>query len=150
VQFALTKLRVGQQEPERAAESGGAVPWTDEMMGSPGWARLLDWCVDNLPASTAFVVDARGLIVGSSGSPAQDEVEEIGARLLIAFEQADQMSPGGSQSITIQRSDGWLVGLRVPLTEYEKLTVGLMTKLPLSSSARLKVEEAFARKALEL
>lgn len=149
VRFSLDRLRMGApvaaaSEPAEATEP---VPWSPEMMGSPGWAKLLDWCIDAYDADAAFVVDARGLLVGSRGLLPQEEIDEIGARLLIAFEQADHMSPGGSQSMSIERDKTWLLGLRVALNETERLTVGVVTPRPISAAARKQVEEAFTRKA---
>ncbi len=147
VRFVPSKLYGVESPVEVATEIGQAIPESEEVLGSPGWERLLEWCTASLDAHAAFLVDARGLIVGSRGRIPQEEIEEIGARLLIAFDQADHMSPGGSRILAIQRAGDWLVGLRVPFVEDEDLTIGMVTQDRLSGKACETVREAFARKS---
>jgi hypothetical protein len=130
----------------------GVVPSSAEMMGSSGWGRMLEWCAEALGAKAAFVVDSRGLGIASSGDLAPQQIEETGARLMAAFEQADKLTPalGSALSVSIEldsQESGWLVGIQVEAEEDEKLVVGLMLDRPLSRSARQKIAEAFTKKA---
>ncbi len=132
----------------------GVVPSSAEMMGSAGWGRMLEWCADALRADSAFIVDARGLGIASSGNLPQEEIDETGARLMAAFEQADQFTPtlGSALSVSVELESGsdgsrWLVGIQVPSSEGERLVIGIVLDRPLSASARQKIAEAFTKKA---
>jgi hypothetical protein len=159
VRFSLGRINYGAppEDPNRVggqeqADIVEGIPWSPEMMGSEGWARMLDWCLKALEAEGAFIVDDRGLMIGSRGAMNVQTMEEVGARLLIAFEQADLMcgDKGMSQSMSIEMTEGWLVGMRIPLSGSEKLTFGVVTWRPLSRAARRKIEAAFAKKAMGL
>ena len=154
VSFSAARLCFGTpaRAPREGAPESEAVelPWSDEMMGSEGWSRMLDWCVSAHEAEGAFVVDGRGLMIGSCGMLGSAELEEIGARLLLVLEQADLMSAalGDAQSASIEMDSGWLTGLRVPIGEADRLVVGMVTAQPLPSGARRAISAAFTKKAL--
>lgn len=120
--------------------------WSTALDGSAGWSRLLAWCVEGLGAEGAFIVDDRGLVVASHGVLARTVMEERGARLVFAFEQAARVARG-VRSLNLELEHGWLVGMRVALSETESLTIGVQAARPLSEAARRRIEEAFARKA---
>jgi len=154
VRFSLDRLRFGAERAKPSstapqADLGSEIPWSGEMMGSEGWSKMLQWCGEALDADGAFVVDGRGLLVGHHGVLVADTMQEMGARLLMAFEQADQMAPDGalSRSISIQLSRTWLAGMRVAVSDDEMLTIGVVTSRPLSAEARTQIVEAFAKKA---
>ncbi|RLB54569.1 MAG: hypothetical protein DRJ42_08690 [Deltaproteobacteria bacterium] len=130
----------------------GAVPWSGEMAGSVGWGRMLDWCVEALEAEAAFVVDGRGLTIAASGSLPQADIDETGARLTVAFEQADELAGtlGIALSVSVELDTGWLVGILVPGADDDKFTVGVVLPRALSNDARQKIAAAFTKKALEL
>ncbi|MCA9620994.1 MAG: hypothetical protein KC731_18355 [Myxococcales bacterium] len=129
------------------AELGEDVPWSDEMAGSEGWGKILEWCVDAVAADCAFVVDDRGLVIASRGNLPNDVVDETGARHLMAFEHTDRMQPDHpSQSITVELGQGWLSGVRVGAEDGERLTIAVQAALPLSTVARRRLESAFQKK----
>lgn len=137
--------------PSELVDFDGVVPWSGEMAGSAGWSRMLDWCVHALDAEAAFIVDSRGLTIASSGGLPAADIDETGARLTVAFEQADELAGtlGIALSVSVELDTGWLVGILIPVAEDEKLTVGVVLPRALSNDARQKIAAAFTKKALE-
>ncbi|MDH5492544.1 MAG: hypothetical protein OEY14_11390 [Myxococcales bacterium] len=155
VQFSLSRLVYGVDEPSPGAsapalaELSTPIPSSDEMAGSAGWGRMLEWAVEALDASSAFLVDARGLVVGCEGVLGSDLIDETAARLVVAFEQADLMlgGRGGARSVLIELEIAWLVGLRIPFEPYGQLIVAVVSAQLLSAAAREELTAVFERKA---
>ena len=138
------------EPPEPHAELHASVPWGAEMEGSSGWTKLLEWMRGELSSDAAFIVDRRGLVIASAGELSTMGLEETGARLVIAFEQGEQMlvSMGVPLSVTIELQEGWIVGIRIPAGDDEFLVAGIVGPQPLSRRARAGLLEAFTKKAL--
>ena len=118
-----------------------------DAIGSLGWARMLAWSVKALNAHGAFVIDAQGLVLALHGELEKNEMEAMGARLLIAFDQADQMvAKTRATSITIEIGSAFLTGMRLLVGPFY-LTLGLQTRAPLSAVSRAHLIDAFTRKA---
>jgi len=68
------------------------------------WEELLAWCLDQVQAASALVVDLNGFVVASAGRVAQDTVEGLGARLheLATQAQEEQESSGPLHSIELR------------------------------------------------
>lgn len=115
--------------------------------GPAVWNEMLDLCMDRASAELAFVVDNQGLIIGSRGDHEPSLIEGIGARLLIAFEQTDQMSALGepSESIAIQMGRRWLTGLRLRRGEAKPVIVGVLGPEVLSQETRDVIERMLDR-----
>jgi hypothetical protein len=113
------------------------------MFGPAVWHELLDRVNRESSSEIAFVMDAQGLVVASRGTLDPALIEGIGARLLIAFEQADQMSElgGGSQSIAIEIGKRWLTGFRVRRGESHVFTVGVLGPRVVSRDTREALEQ---------
>lgn len=113
------------------------------MFGPAVWNEMLDRCNRESGSEVAFVMDSQGLVVASRGAMDSSLIEGIGARLLIAFEQADQMSElgGGSQSIAIEIGKRWLTGFRVRRGEAQVLTVGVLGPRVVSRDTREALEQ---------
>lgn len=96
--------------------------------GPTVWNEMLDRAMGETRAELCFVTDAQGLVVASRGSMDPALIEGIGARLLIAFEQADQMTEprSVSSSIAIEIGHRWLTGFRVRREEDRIFTVGVL------------------------
>jgi hypothetical protein len=91
------------------------------------WNRLLDGCAATVGADTAFLMDPHGLVVASRGGRDAAELEGVGARLMVAFEQADHIEGGPvTLSLTVESPRGTLHGLRLKLPEGGLLTLGLL------------------------
>ena len=82
----------------------------DDLAGSGGWGRLIEWCVVDLGVDSAILTDDRGLVIASAGLVDLDDAQGIAARLVIAFHQADRMGTARSPSMAIQLATGWLTG----------------------------------------
>lgn len=115
--------------------------------GPAVWNEMLDRCNRESSSELAFVMDSQGLVVASRGTMDESLVEGIGARLLIAFEQADQMSELGaaSQSIAIEIGRRWLTGFRIRRGEERVFTVGVLGPRVVSRDTREALEEMLAR-----
>lgn len=124
----------------RAAEA-------DRSFGPAIWDQLLSICEERTSAELAFVVDGQGLIIASRGDQEPSLVEGIGARLLIAFEQTDQMSALGepSESIAIQMGRRWLTGLRIRRGDDRPVIIGVLGPSVASQETREALEELLDR-----
>lgn len=102
---------VARREPLKAHVAG---------FGSSGWNKLLDACIVTAGAESAFLMDPHGLIIATRGPKASDELEGVGARLMVAFEQADRINGGGDKgtlSMSVELPRGTLHGLRLSQPE---------------------------------
>jgi hypothetical protein len=117
----------------------------DELAGSGGWLRLLDWICAVARADAAFLTDARGLVIASGGAIDDDAAQGIGARIVISFAHADQMDGRGSRSLAIELDERWLTGLRIPFGD-ESVIVGLLAAEPMGADLRAGITAAVAAK----
>lgn len=112
------------------------------LFGPAIWNEMLALCVEQAHAELAFVVDDQGLVIASHGSEEASLIEGIGARLLIAFEQTDQMSALGdrAESIAIQMGRRWLTGLRMRIDESRPVILGVLGPEVVSQETRERLE----------
>ena len=131
--------------PAPVEEPDPEPPMPDNVSGSGGWTTLLEWCVVDLDTDAAFLTDDRGLVIASVGALGSDDAQAIGARMVIAFNQADRIDRSESRSISIELEAEWLTAIRVPLGD-EHLTLGVLGREPLSRARRRAVYRAVADK----
>jgi hypothetical protein len=81
--------------------------------GSAAWNKLLDACLQTAAAEAAFLMDPHGLIIASRGARPGEELEAIGARLMVALEQADRIAGEPALSMSVELPKGTLHGLRL-------------------------------------
>ena len=117
----------------------------DDLAGSGGWGRLIEWCVVDLGVDSAILTDDRGLVIASAGLVDLDDAQGIAARLVIAFHQADRMGTARSPSMAIQLATGWLPGLRIE-NGGDPVTLGIMAARPLDDTIRDGLVAAIAHK----
>lgn len=117
----------------------------DDLAGSGGWGRLIEWCVVDLGVDSAILTDDRGLVIASAGLVDLDDAQGIAARLVIAFHQADRMGTARSPSMAIQLATGWLTGLRID-NGGDPVTLGIMAARPLDDATRDVLVGAIAHK----
>lgn len=132
IRFSASRF-ISHSAPEAPSPFGPAI-----------WNDLLGLAVEQSSAELAFVVDMQGLIIASVGEEEPSLVEGIGARLLIAFEQADQMTTLGgepTESIAIQMGRRWLTGLRMRRGEDKSVIVGVLGPQAVSAETREALEE---------
>jgi hypothetical protein len=100
-------------------------PATD--FGPQAWNRLLDGCAAAVAAEAAFLMDPHGLVVAARGPRPAGEVEAVGARLMVALDQADRIEDAQSAlAITVESPRGSLHGLRLTQPDGSFLTLGLV------------------------
>jgi hypothetical protein len=111
------------------------------------WNEMLDRVNRESSSELAFVMDVQGLVVASRGTMDASLVEGIGARLLIAFEQADQMAELGAStsSIAIEIGRRWLTGFRVKRGDDKLFTVGVLGPRVVARDTREALEQMMAR-----
>ncbi len=111
------------------------------------WNEMLDRVNRESSAELGFVIDAQGLVVASRGDMDPALVEGIGARLVIAFEQADGMAELGAapQSIAIEIGRRWLTGFRVRRGEDRTFTVGVLGPRVVSRDTREAIDQLLER-----
>lgn len=119
----------------------------NNVFGPAVWNEMLDRCNRESSSELAFVMDHQGLVVASRGEMDSSLVEGIGARLLIAFEQADQMAELGAspQSIAIEIGKRWLTGFRVRRDEDRVFTVGVLGPRVVSRDTREALDQMLLR-----
>ena len=100
--------------------------------------EMLAWCVEQTDAELAFIVDMQGLIVTSIGGLDPALIEGIGARLLVAFDQADAITGIGEApgSISIELGRRFLTGLRIRRGEGHTFIVGVLASQPVPAETR--------------
>ena len=121
-----------RREPLKAPATG---------FGPQAWNRLLDACLAAVAAEAAFLMDPNGLVVASRGPRVSDELEAVGARLMVAFDQADRIDGGGegTLSMTVESAKGSLHGLRLRQPDGGILTLGLVVPGGLTADRQARV-----------
>ncbi|MFQ5587365.1 MAG: hypothetical protein ACE5F7_00870 [Nitrospiria bacterium] len=112
--------------------------------GPEAWEKLLDWSLDLTGADTAFLMDDTGLTVASKGELSGDAAEAVGSRLMLAFEQGDQMAIAGQQtrSISFELDTLWVTGLSPRSSGDALLMICLISAAPVEEGARRRLEKA--------
>jgi len=107
------------------------------------WHDFLDTCICSCGAETAFVTDSEGLVVASRGRLHSGEMEGIGTRLSIAFQQADRMeiAAGDSRSVMIEFDHLWLSGVGFRSENQPSFTIGILGKDAVPASMRNEIRE---------
>jgi hypothetical protein len=113
------------------------------------WNALLEWVRIFAAANVVVLGDARGLLVAFCGDIAHERAEAMGARLALAFEQADRMAERTQPSRFLVFDFRGLVvsGLRIALPEGEPLVLGVAGPRTLEPGARDAVEKALEERA---
>lgn len=111
--------------------------------GAEAWNQLLDGCMGIAQADAAFLMEPQGLVVAARGRLSADVAEGIGARLMLALDQAAQMSPGKSHTVCVEFEGRWLTGVRLKVGDTQ-LTLGVTAELPLPKDIREALEELIA------
>jgi hypothetical protein len=112
-----------------------------ENFGSEEWSVFLDACLEATGQETAFVVDSQGLTVASRGKLGSGEIESIGTRLSIAFEQAGAMeiAAGSVTSLLAEFEHLWMTGLRCTSSNGMVFLVGVLGRDPVRRSMRKEI-----------
>lgn len=116
---------------------------TNRAFGADAWNQLLDGCLGIAQADSAFLMEPQGLVVAARGRLSADVAEGIGARLMLALDQAAQMSPGKSHTVCVEFDGRWLTGVRLSVGDTQ-LTLGVTAELPLPRDIREALEELIA------
>jgi hypothetical protein len=126
--------------PDAEALFGGRGPRA--RFGPDTWNALLDGALSAADAETAFLMDAQGLVVACRGGRPAEEVEGIGARLLLTLDHAEQMASAAAptRSVLVELSGSWLAGIRVKSKGGPALTVCVLGARPLATEAREVIE----------
>jgi len=117
--------------------------------GGAAFGQLVQQGMTLAGAVVGFVVDAQGLIVARQGRVADEDAQALGARLVMALDQAARMGQGfgagQADVVVIAVGRGWLSGVRrrVP----DAMTVGLFGVQALATPQAEQLAEAL--KALD-
>jgi hypothetical protein len=114
--------------------------------GLEDWRKFLETCLKATGAETAFAMDSQGLPLASRGRLHSGQIEGLGTRLIIAFEQAASMeiAAGEPRSLLVEFGHQWLTGIRVDAPSGLKFTVGLLGPEPVGPKARAQIREGLA------
>jgi hypothetical protein len=120
-----------RREPIKAPAGG---------FGAAAWNKLLDACVVAVGADAAFLMDPHGLIVSARGPAVSEELEGVGAKLMVAFDQADRIGEAHSTlSMTVETARGTLHGLRLSQADGTLLTLGLVVMAGLTGERQARL-----------
>lgn len=140
VRFSASSFETAAREISR--------PAPPDRFGPALWNDMLDECLAAAHAELAFVTDDNGLVVASRGEMDTALVQGIGARLIIAFEQAAQMAEMGttSQSLAIEFGERWLTGLRIKRGDSQVFTIGVLGRSVVTRETRRTLEKMLGGK----
>lgn len=118
-----------------------------ESFGDEHWNEFLEWIARASHADAAFVMDVHGLSIASTGALGAEEIDMMGTRLMIAFEQAARMREGNDHvgAITIEFGEQSLTGLTVWIDESLVFTIGVVGKSPPGRALRETIARVVAR-----
>lgn len=125
---------VTRREPIKGPDAG---------FGAGGWNKLLDACLQTVGAEAAFLMDPHGLIIASRGARPSEQLEAVGARLMVAFEQADRIGADADEampalSMSVELPHGTLHGQRLVQPE-GVLLLGLIIPGGLSAERQARL-----------
>lgn len=124
--------RLGATLPRPAPVPAAPVPeGPPTRVGAEGWNRLLSDTAAYVGAREVFIVDGSGLPVATLGMPEGFDVERVGSRLALAFDQADRMADQPCRHLTVALGGRTLTGIRLQDPEGGALMLGLLTEGPL-------------------
>lgn len=111
--------------PSSAVLAEVSVP--DEPFGPGRWNAALDWSLSATGCRAAFVLSAQGLVVAVRGDMPEENVELVGARLLVALAHVQRIRVGTSPlcSLTLDFGDSVLTVVTVGTGE-QGLVLGLI------------------------
>ncbi len=127
--------RLGQPPTLPVPQPPQAPPPSAELpvhVGAEGWNRLLAEAAAYSGAKELFIVDTSGLPVATQGIPATFDVERVGSRLVLAFDQADRMGERACRHLTIDLGSRTLTGVRLVAPEAGPLMLGILSDRPLT------------------
>ncbi|MBI4750101.1 MAG: hypothetical protein HY774_16570 [Acidobacteria bacterium] len=103
-------------------------PLSDDLYGKETWEQLLKWCLEAINGSGAFLIDREGFVVANQGLVTPEKAQEIGARLTIALDQAQQLPdlPETSPIVAFEQATGWVTGFNVTVGQLGTLQLGLL------------------------
>lgn len=101
------------------------------------WDELLGWLISSYPFDAVFVLDAQGFIISHQGKWSYDEVEGLGANLMLANQQAQRLDQLGLvKQLLVNVADMWLAAMQFVRADKEAYTVGM-------SGAQLASEDEY-------
>ena len=103
-------------------------PLPDDLYGKETWERLLQWCREAVNGSGAFLIDKEGFVVANHGLITPEKAQEIGARLTIALDQAQQLPdlPETSPIVAFEQAAGWITGFSITIGQLGTLQLGIL------------------------
>jgi chromosome partitioning protein len=113
------------------------------MSGLAEWRGFLDTCLKATGAETAFVMDSQGLTLATRGRLHSGQIEGLGTRLMIAYEQAASMeiAAGEVHGVLVEFEHLWLTGLRTETRAGQRYTIGILGGEPVGPKAREQIRE---------
>lgn len=110
-----------------------------------GWVALIDWCLASFAARAALVVDGSGLLIASRGGISNERAEEIGARLVIAMQQADRFVDSAAETpfLAVEAAEGgWITAFRRTGVDGSRAVLAVLTKDAIDPRYRGQVDDA--------
>ncbi len=114
-------------------------------LGSPeNWEQFAARARHVASAEVASVVDAHGLVIAAEGPSAQSEGERVGARLLVALDQAKEIDETQGKVAALEVAGSWLTAVR-SFEHSPPITLILKTERPLSQSRLTALSTALSQ-----
>jgi hypothetical protein len=140
-----------EEEPGEAPASFPSPPELDlrslDAFGDEHWNEFLEWIARASRAEAAFVMDVHGLSIASFGALRPEEIDMMGTRLMIAFEQAARMREGNDHvgAIMIEFGEQRLTGITVWIDENLVFTIGIVGRGSPGRALRETISRMIAR-----
>lgn len=124
---------IPEEEKRALEEQANRAPLPEPILGERSafgaepWVGLLDWCLAVACADSAFAIDEHGLVIAARGRELPVEIEEVGTRLMMAFEQTCRLNLGAGlpQRVDVSFAERVLTGFGIDLGGSARLTVGI-------------------------
>lgn len=113
------------------------------------WSTLLQRVREVTRADAVLAVDEEGLVLGSTGTLASSEIDNIAAHVAMAFDLFERLSVLGKKAESVCAQyvpDGtWLTAIRMRPPTGGRITIAIVGPHTLIREDRRKVRDAFAR-----
>ncbi len=107
-----------------------------ECIGADVWAPFLQWSMGSQPSNASVLSDATGLLVGFAPEGFRETAENLAPHITLILERCDGAleGAGAPRFISSRFGDQWVSIVRVRLSRFRTLSLGVVGPTPVSES----------------